>query len=102
MLIERLNDQNERIEQIVRQLECITDGQKHQRLRGEKAFLVVRGENDDTKNISDQTGNANDRNQIKAAEHLDDLEDHFVLIVFDENVRSVRFDFHAIGLFFVV
>ena len=66
-MIDGLNDENNRIEQIVRKFDRVCDSQKDERLRRKHALHAVGDEYDDAENVSDQTRYANNRDEVQTA-----------------------------------
>ena len=78
MLIEHLNDEDDRVEKIVGELHRIPNGQIEKKFGGEEALKAMSDEDNDAKHVADQTRNANDGNQVDSKDHLDTFEDDLI------------------------
>ena len=64
-MINGLNDENNRIEQIVRKFDRVCDSQKDERLCRKYALHAVGHEDDDAEDVSDQARYANNRDEVQ-------------------------------------
>ena len=93
-MIDGLNDENNRIEQIIRKFDRVCDSQKDERLCRKYALHTIGNKHDDAENVADQTRYANNRDEVQTTDNLNTFEQFLVAIV-RQQCCLVRLDGHA-------